>query len=168
MRFLSNADCDRWMAAAGVTPRGGELVSLERSSSVFSAEKISAAQLYSLARFAVRWIREYGSQTAMCRVLESSVWESDENRFLYQMLRHKHGDRDSVEESPGHLFLRCEDEDGVAVVFLTMMFGWHMALTSGGSPRWFEVDYDGMLYVRGSHNGDADSVVRYAESLTRQ
>ncbi|SNT25336.1 hypothetical protein SAMN05421770_106103 [Granulicella rosea] len=58
------------------------------------------------------WITEWG------------IWPSSENWRLYYKLRESYGDRQLLEDAPGHLFLEHETEDFASFLQLAIQNGW--------------------------------------------
>lgn len=163
MRFLNSAECERW-----ASDFGAEL--LEWPSRVEGAvclsgsiERLPASSLYHLARHAVRWVQETGDQWTLVWVREIGIWEGSEDRFLYQLVRKSHGDSQSVEQTPGHAFLRCEVEDGVAVAFLSLSNGWGVSLLAAGSSRAINIDHDGVVRIKAVDIEAAQAFKQYLE-----
>jgi hypothetical protein len=163
MQFLTSEGCKAWVTAGGSAPPGfepGHTSAAPDTASVHvpgSVETLTPRALGHLARVLVSWILEPDPLTALIWVRESGVWD-DHDRFLYQLLRKEHGDYGSVEQSPGHRFMKHEKEDAIAALFLCLSLGWGLSLLGQATPRAVHIDHDGHVRVHGIDDADAGAL----------
>jgi hypothetical protein len=72
------------------------------------------------------WIAKFlpRHMPALFWITESGVWGGSENWHLYYKLRQSYGDRQLIDEAPGHLFLEHEAEDLASFLQVAMLNGW--------------------------------------------
>jgi len=61
---------------------------------------------------------------ALLWITESGIWGGSENWHLYYKLRQSYGDRQLLDEAPGHLFLEYESDDLASFLQVAMLNGW--------------------------------------------
>lgn len=88
----------------------------------------------------------------MVLIQERGVWPSNEELFLYDLLCRKHFRVAAVESTPGHLIESHEHEDGVALLFLALCFGWGGSVFGDGQRRAVHFDHDGVIWLTGAES----------------
>jgi hypothetical protein len=115
LRFYTYDECQDWLKA-----RGGKLpprVGLNREVVRIPYEVTS---LLAFSRLVARSMQGY-----MGRVLFwLTDWNDDDYVYLYYQLRQSYGDRQLIEDAPGHLFLPQETEALTSFLFLAIAHYW--------------------------------------------
>jgi hypothetical protein len=137
MRFLTPSECDAWISnRTGVEP-AAEYLSIELPT--------ESGRLLFLARYVAHETKF--RERCLLRVTDCNIWPSLNNWHLYYRLRESYGDRLSIDEAPGHLFLEHEAEDLSTFLHLAMLFGWDAQLRSDAPYLSCELSHDGFLDV---------------------
>ena len=118
MRFYTEKDCEQWL---GVRQR----TKPNRSSAAHTATVKYPSEPYRVFSIA-HWIASSLTHRmpALLWISEWGIWPSSENWHVYYKLRQSYGDRQLLEEAPGHLFLQHEAEDLASFLQLAMLNGW--------------------------------------------
>ena len=130
-----------------------------------NASTLPNARLHVLSREIVRWAAESAAAEAhafLC-VYESGIFPSSDRRVLYQALRARFGNFDSIETSPGHEFLGHERAELEAVIECAVLNAWGVTLEFEGALRAVAIDHDGDIAVwdeRGEGSAAAESIAR--------
>jgi hypothetical protein len=164
LRFLDREGCAEWTKDLGsVDPNDVGLEPGTRwTRSAGSIESLAASRQMWLAERIVHWVFEPGSTEALVWARLTGVW--DENLTLYRLLRRKHLSEDGVEHSPGHVFARDEREDGTALVFLALVYGWDVLVVTNRGARCVHISHDGVVWARGESAEMRDA---FLESVPR-
>ena len=135
MRFWTNDECERWLAALG---RSRPSRTTEPS---VPFPKTASRGLYS-----AHWIAQNVGYRGpvLLWVTESDVWNS--NWHLYYRLRQSYHDYRLINEAPGHYFLDYESDDLATFIQLVMLNGWDAYLLT-------KMDYINAFF---SHDGFTD------------
>lgn len=120
MRFLTCAECEVWIKAAGLE----ENIPTDENPYGFHTLRCSIPfeKLSWFSRYIVNSCVPF--DRCLLRLGEQGVWPSSENLHLYYRLRQSYSDLRLMDEAPGHLFLHYEFEDLVTFVQLCLMFLW--------------------------------------------
>lgn len=132
-----------------------------------NASALPSARLHVLSRELARWAGESaaGEVHAFLLVYEFGVFPSSDRRVLYQALRARFADFDSIETSPGHEFLGHERAELEAVIECAVLNAWGITLEFEGALRAVAIDHDGDISVwdeRGEGSAAAESIARAA------
>jgi hypothetical protein len=84
------------------------------------------ARSYAIACKIADWFGPF--ETAYLMVSETGIWPSSENLHLYYKVRDAYGEKRTVGETPGHVFLKHERADLVTFLDLVVQFGWGAVL----------------------------------------
>lgn len=132
-----------------------------------NASSLPNARLHVLSRELARWAGEsaVAEAHAFLLVYESGIFPSSDRRVLYQALRARFGNFDSIETSPGHEFLGHERAELEAVIECAVLNAWGFTLEFEGALRAVAIDHDGDIAVwdeRGEGSAAAESIARAA------
>jgi hypothetical protein len=130
-----------------------------------NASALPNERLHILSRELARWASESaaGEAHAFLCVYESGIFPSSDRRVLYQALRARHGNFDSIETSPGHEFLGHERAELEAVIECAVLNAWGITVEFEGALRAFRIDHDGNVSIweeRGECGEAAESIAR--------
>ena len=130
-----------------------------------NASALPSARLHVLSRELARWAGEstVGEAHAFLLVYESGIFPSSDRRTLYQCLRARHGNFDSIEISPGHEFLGHERAELEAVIECAVLNAWGITVEFECARRAIAIDHDGNIAVW-DEGGEASAA---AESIAR-
>jgi hypothetical protein len=96
-----------------------------------------------------------GASEVLIWVTESGVWPSGEHRPLVEAARRGFGAHRPLNETPGHLVRLGEDDFGLSIVCLAILFLWDCwVLPSDGRPAvYLSHDEFGVVDLRGGDRG---------------
>jgi hypothetical protein len=118
MRFYTAQECEDWLRdRQRQKPDAEPLAPFERIQ--FPEESFRYF-------FFAHWIAKSLTfrMPALLWITESGIWGGSENWHLYYKLRQSYGDRQLLDEAPGHLFLEYESEDLASFLQVAMLNGW--------------------------------------------
>jgi len=132
-----------------------------------NASALPNARLHVLADLVVGWAAEPAVAQAhgFLRVYEWGIFDSSDRRTLYQCLRARHGNFDSIETSPGHEFLGEERAELAAVIECAVLNAWGITVEFATARRAVAIDHDGNIALwdeRGEGDAAADAIARAA------
>jgi hypothetical protein len=84
---------------------------------------------------ALLWIHEFG------------IWESCEDRHLFEGFRRSLGEHSPLHEKPGHLFSNNDLRDVGSLVAMTLYFVWGAILYSPAKDLAIEISHDEIISV---------------------
>lgn len=125
MRFLTDEEARHW--CKGVPPKLDSSGNPFRWPTGFRVLRFvharePAPRLFWISRQLAAAL-EYWDEALLWVVL-TGVWASTENTHLYYRLRESYGDKRHLDQAPGHLLLRHENEDLTTLLHLCLLFGW--------------------------------------------
>ena len=122
------------------------------------SHRIPIEKAHALVSRVVYWVTEPAASNPKSYVFVDSfdVWPDLDNRLLYQCLRARHGNHDSLESQPGHICLGHERAEVGALLLCALMTAWGVVFQVEGSERAMRIDHDGHLTLWGC-NGAAES-----------
>jgi hypothetical protein len=125
------------------------------------------ARLHVLADLVVGFAAEPAVAQAhgFLRVYEWGIFESSDRRTLYQCLRARHGNFDSIETSPGHEFLGHERAELAAVIECAVLNAWGITVEFATARRAVAIDHDGHIAIW-DERGEAAAAAA-AEAMAR-
>ena len=132
-----------------------------------NASTLPNARLHVLADLVVGFAAEPAVAQAhgFLRVYEWGIFDSSDRRTLYQCLRARHGNFDSIETSPGHEFLGEERAELAAVIECAVLNAWGITVEFATARRAVAIDHDGNIALwdeRGGGDAAADAIARAA------
>jgi hypothetical protein len=132
-----------------------------------NASTLPNARLHVLADLVVGFAAEPAVAQAhgFLRVYEWGIFESSDRRTLYQCLRARHGNFDSIEASPGHEFLGHERAELAAVIECAVLNAWGITVEFATARRAVAIDHDGHIAIW-DERGEAAAAAA-AEAMAR-
>jgi hypothetical protein len=130
-----------------------------------NASTLPNARLHVLADLIVVWAAEPAVAQAhgFLLVSEWGIFDSSDRRTLYQCLRARHGNFDSIETSPGHEFLGEERAELSAVIECAVLNAWGITVEFATARRAAAIDHDGNIALwdeRGEGQAAAEAMAR--------
>ncbi len=130
-----------------------------------NASSLPVQRMHLLSGELVRWAAEstVAQAHAFLCVYESGIFPSADQRVLYQCLRARCGNFDSIEASPGHEFLGHERAELAAVIECAMMNAWGITMEFESALRAVAIDHDGGVHMwsaREEVESDAAQIAR--------
>ena len=132
-----------------------------------NASTLPNARLHVLADLVAGFAAEPAVAQAhgFLRVYEWGIFESSDRRTLYQCLRARHGNFDSIEASPGHEFLGHERAELAAVIECAVLNAWGITVEFATARRAVAIDHDGHIAIW-DERGEAEAAAA-AEAMAR-
>jgi hypothetical protein len=130
-----------------------------------NASALPNARLHVLADLVVGFAAEPAVAQAhgFLLVSEWGIFDSSDRRTLYQCLRARHGNFDSIETSPGHEFLGEERAELAAVIECAVLNAWGITVEFATARRAVAIDHDGNIALwdeRGEGGAAAELIAR--------
>ena len=114
-----------------------------------NAAALPLERVHLLSDEIVRWASAsaVASAHAYLFIFESGIFPSADRRVLYQCLRARFGNFESIESSPGHEFMGHERAELAAVIECAMLNAWGFTVEFETAARAVAVDHDGEIKV---------------------
>ncbi len=145
MRFLSQEQTEALRRKFGIPGAGDANDAQNMEAHRLDISALPSSGSFGLARRLVALLGDFDQ--AIMSVTAYGIWPSSENLHLYFRLREAYGNRELLDDSPGHLFLRHEQNDMITFVQVALMNAWDLHLfTSQNYGRCF-VSHDGWVGV---------------------
>ena len=143
MQFLSVEQCRAWASQRGhrVNVAFGHPVASELTPSLRFAIPQDAGARVALARLLWEEAGD-GAPEALLWITDWGVWPSGEHPPLVEAARRGLGAERALADSPGHLVHAGEDEEGLSVLVLAVLFLWDCWLLSAAQRPAVFVSHD--------------------------
>jgi hypothetical protein len=159
MKFLSVEESKAWWSAHPSIDKHCAQAGVARERVDANFEAKPHLEVFSAAGNVSRWLF-VGNDPNFVEVREHGIWPSSENLHLYYTWRRSHADLRWLEDAPGHLFLKHEQNDCETLIQLGLLFGWGLACGSSDFGRAFHVDHDGHGLVVARNQSCVDELAR--------
>ena len=151
MQFLSSAAARKWTEERGyeINDSFGHPVPQYTQADVRFKIPLDAGARVALARMLWESITE-GSPEVLLWITDYGVWPSGEHRPLAESARRGLGARSALQDTPGHLIHLGEDDGGLTIVCLAILFLWDCWIlpSAGSKAAYLSHDEYGIVYGR--------------------
>lgn len=107
-------------------------------------------KLAALARESIRWLLQFraGESPGETKLVihEHGIWESNEFRPLFGLIRSDSASIEEIKRRPGHIFAPTEFSSLGEALWLSMCFGWGVRIYARDVARIIQTDHDGHLW----------------------
>ena len=109
------------------------------------------------------WFSQYlsaalpGASENLLWVTGWGIWPSSENWHLYRHLRQSYGDRNSLEQAPGHWFTNAERDDLATFLQVGIICGWDMSLFADPDRARLLISHDEFVVMSSADEGLLES-----------
>ena len=161
MRIVDKEESIRWLLTKGISFQNahspsfrGLVKAIDFRIPVDSGRKTALsralASLFEIDDEALLWINEFG------------IWESCEDRNLFDRFRCSLGEHRPLQEKPGHIFSQSDLTDVTSLLAMILYFVWGAVLYSPAKGLAIEISHDEFILVFAKNRHDA---TKLAEEL---
>ncbi len=137
MRFISPEGCRTWARenSVALTEPGWPCLRFAFPAEFYRVTWFAwyLRDVFSGTREVLLWVKEWG------------IWPSSENWNLYHRLREVQGNRESLQETSGHVFDAKELDDLATFLQVGILFGWDLSVLAVPDHARLFVSHDGYV-----------------------
>jgi len=145
MRIIDKEETIRWLSQRGLLDPTGKPSFSKFFQVMDFAIPVDSGRKTALSRIIVSFF-EYDDE-ALLWINEFGIWESSEDRYLFQGFRRSLGESSPLHEKPGHVFSKGDLEATRSLVAMTLYFVWGGILFSPAKNLAIKISHDEFITI---------------------
>jgi hypothetical protein len=148
MRIIDKEETKLWLSQRGLLDSTGEPSFSEFFEVIDFAIPVDSGRKTALSRILASFFET--DDEALLWINEFGIWESSEDRYLFQGFRRSLGESSPLHEKPGHVFSKGDLDAVRSLIAMTLYFVWGGILFSPAKGVAIKISHDEFitLYAR--------------------
>jgi len=145
MRIIDGEETKLWLSQRGLLDSTGEPSFSKCFQVIDFAIPVDSGRKTALSRIIVSFLET--DDEALLWINEFGIWESSEDRYLFQGFRHSLGESSPLHEKPGHVFSKADRDAVRSLVAMILYFVWGGLLFSPAKGLVIMISHDEFITI---------------------